>query len=70
MTMSKIDTMIYADEHGICSVFTFNPKIESQLNELALKNPERCQPQHCNTAIGKMYRVNNLETVFLIKSMQ
>lgn len=37
MTMSKIDTMIYADEHGICSVFTFNPKIESQLNELALK---------------------------------
>ena len=38
---------------GIYSVFTLNFKIKDQLNKLALKNPERCQPQHCNMSVGK-----------------
>ena len=37
----------------ICSVFTFDSRIENQLNKLALKDPERRQPQHCNMSVGK-----------------
>ena len=32
---------------------TFDSGIENQLNKLTLKDPERCQPQHCNMSVGK-----------------
>lgn len=42
MTMCKLETMIYANEDGVCSVFTLNSDLKKQLADLAVQHPEKC----------------------------
>lgn len=42
MTMCKLETMIYANEDGVYSVFTLNPNLKKQLADLAAQHPEIC----------------------------
>lgn len=42
MTMCKLETMIYANEDGVCSVFTLNLDLKKQLADLAAQHPEIC----------------------------
>lgn len=42
MTMCKLETMIYANEDGIYSVFTLNQDLKKQLADLAAQHPEIC----------------------------
>ena len=37
--MFKLETMIYASEDGIYSVFTLNPDLQKQLADLATQHP-------------------------------
>lgn len=42
MTMCKLETMIYANEDGVYSVFTLNFDLKKQLADLAVQHPEKC----------------------------
>jgi hypothetical protein len=42
MTMCKLETMIYANEDGVYSVFTLNPNLKKQLADLTAQHPEIC----------------------------
>lgn len=42
MTMCKLETMIYANEDGVYSVFALNSDLKKQLADLAVQHPEKC----------------------------
>ena len=57
MTMFKLETMIYASEDGTSSVFTLNPALQKQLDDLAAQHPEVCQRKTRGEAGGVTYQV-------------
>lgn len=57
LTMCKLETMIYASEDGIYSVFTLNPDLQKQLDALAAQHPEVCQRKARDEAGGVTYQV-------------
>lgn len=57
LTMCKLETMIYASEDGIYSVFTLNPALQKQLDALATQHPEVCQRKSRGDAGGVTYQV-------------
>lgn len=57
MTMFKLETMIYASEDGINSVFTLNPALQKQLDALATQHPEVCQRKTRGEAGGVTYQI-------------
>ena len=59
MTMIKLETMIYASEDGISSVFTLNPALQKQLDTLASQYPEVCQRKARGETGGATYQVRN-----------
>ena len=57
MTMFKLETMIYASEDGTSSVFTLNPALQKQLDDLAAEHPEVCQRKARGEVGGGTYQV-------------
>ena len=57
MTMFKLETMIYASEDGINSVFTLNPALQKQFDALATQHPEVCQRKARGEAGGVTYQI-------------
>ena len=58
--MFKLETMIYASEDGINSVFTLNPALQKQLDALATQYPEVCQRKAKGEAGGVTYQVKGV----------
>lgn len=59
LTMCKLETMIYASEDGIYSVFTLNPDLQKQLADLATQHPEVCFHKAKGEASGVTYQIRN-----------
>lgn len=59
LTMCKLETMIYASEGGTYSVFTLNPELQKQLEDLAMQHPEVCCHKAKGEASGVTYQVRN-----------
>lgn len=59
LTMCKLETMIYARENGTYSVFTLNPDLQKQLEDLAKQHPEVCYHKTKGEASGVTYQVRN-----------
>ena len=59
LTMCKLETMIYASEDRTYSVFTLNPDLQKQLEDLATQHPEVCQRKARGEAGGVTYQVRN-----------
>ena len=59
MTIFKLETMIYASEDGIDSVFTLNPALQKQLDAFATQHPEVCQRKARGEAGGVTYQVRD-----------
>ena len=61
--MFKLETMIYASEDRTYSVFTLNPDLQKQLEDLATQHPEVCQRKARGEAGGVIYHFtqNNIE---------
>ena len=59
MTIFKLETMIYASEDGIDSVFTLNPALQKQLDAFATHHPEVCQRKARGEAGGVTYQVRD-----------
>lgn len=65
LTMCKLETMIYASEDGIYSVFTLNPDLQKQLADLAEQQPEVCQRKARGETGGVTYQVRNAAVAIL-----
>lgn len=65
MTMFKLETMIYASEDGTSSVFTLNPALQKQLDDLASQHPEVCQRKAKGEKRENIYRLNKAVRVTL-----
>ena len=59
LTMCKLETMIYASEDGIYSVFTLHPALQKQLADLATQHPEVCFHKAKGEASGVTYQIRN-----------
>lgn len=59
LTMCKLETMIYASEDGIYSVFTLNPDLQKQLADLATQHPDVCFHKAKGEANGVTYQIRN-----------
>ena len=59
LTMCKLETMIYASEDRTYSVFTLNPDLQKQLEDLATQHPEVCQRKARGEAGGVTYQVRD-----------
>ena len=68
MTMFKLETMIYASEDGMNSVFTLNPALQKKLDALASQHPEMCQRKARGEAGGVTYQVRG--AALAIQSVQ
>lgn len=59
LTMCKLETMIYTSEDGTYSVFTLNPDLQKQLDNLAVQHPEVCWLKTKSEGCGMTYYVKD-----------